>query len=100
MCGDSLHGIRDLGPLSSLPPRLRLTPAEMSERRKMGLCYNCDEPYVQGHKCARLFYLEVSDYLVEEPSDSDDEEQPAADDTASPKISLAAIAGICTEDTM
>jgi len=72
----------------------------MSERRKMGLCYNCDEPYVQGHKCTWLFYLEVSDYLVEEPSDSDDEEQPAADDIASPKISLAAIAGICTEDAM
>jgi len=46
-------------------PFERLTPAEMSERRKMGLCYNCDEPYVQGHKCAWLFYLEVSDYLVE-----------------------------------
>jgi hypothetical protein len=41
-----------------------LTPAEMAERRKQGLCYNCDEPYVQGHKCARLFFLEAADYTV------------------------------------
>lgn len=39
----------------------------MVERRKQGLYYNCDEPYVQGHKCARLFYLEASDYIMEEP---------------------------------
>jgi hypothetical protein len=35
----------------------------MLERRRQGLCYNCDEPYVRGHKCQRLFYLEIADYL-------------------------------------
>ena len=61
-------------PTASPTPRSfkRMSPAEMSERRKQGLCYNCDEPYVQGHKCARLFYLEAADYIVEEP-DEDDE---------------------------
>jgi len=72
----------------------------MSERRKQGLCYNCDEPYVQGHKCKRLFYLEAADYIVKEPDDSDDDKQPMNTAAAPPTISLAAIAGIRTEDTM
>jgi hypothetical protein len=29
----------------------RFTPVEMLERCRQGLCYNCDEPYVCGHKC-------------------------------------------------
>lgn len=76
----------------------------MAERRKQGLCYNCDEPYVPGHKCARLFYLEASDYIVEEPDD--DDEAPAAEpalapfDPDAPLISLNAITCICTKDTM
>jgi hypothetical protein len=83
-------------------PFKRLTPAEMAERRKQGLCYNCDEPYVQGHKSARLFYLEASDYVVEEPEESDDEQPPApaAPEQDPPVISLGAIAVIRTEDTM
>jgi hypothetical protein len=73
----------------------------MADRRKQGLCYNCDEPYVQGHKCARLFYLEAADYIVEQ-SDSDSEaDEPSADaDPPKPTISLAAIAGISTATTM
>lgn len=47
----------------------RLSPEEMAERRMMGLCYNCDEPSVCGHKCACLFYLEAQDYTVEEADD-------------------------------
>ena len=32
----------------------------MEERRKQGLCYNCDEKWQVGHKCkgAKLFLLE------------------------------------------
>jgi hypothetical protein len=29
----------------------------MPERRRQGLCYNCDEQFVRGHKCPRLFCL-------------------------------------------
>jgi hypothetical protein len=76
----------------------------MAERCKQGLCYNCDEPYVQGHKCARLFYLEAADYIVEEPPEDDDgPDAPVADatfDPDKPMISLVAIVGIRTEDTM
>lgn len=53
-----------IAPVAPPPPRpfKKLSPDEMAERRRQGLCYNCDEPYVRGHKCARLFYLEVSDF--------------------------------------
>lgn len=74
----------------------------MVEHRKQGRCCNCDEPYVRGHKCSRLFYLKVSDYIVEEPKDPVDEAfvDAAPFDPETPMISLAAIAGIRTEDTM
>jgi hypothetical protein len=49
----------------------------MAERRRQGLCYNCDEPYVRGHKCACLFFLEASDYIVEEPDEADANPPPA-----------------------
>jgi hypothetical protein len=39
----------------------RLTPAEQVERCRLGLCFNCDEPYAPGHVCPRLFYLETVD---------------------------------------
>lgn len=41
----------------------------MADRWKLGLCYNCDESYVRGHMCPHLFYLEVSNYVVEELED-------------------------------
>ena len=41
-------------------PIKRLTPAWINERRKRGLCYNCDEKWGVRHKCknAKLFLLE------------------------------------------
>ena len=41
-------------------PLQRLTGAQIEERRKQGLCYNCDEKWQMGHKCkgAKLFLLE------------------------------------------
>ena len=42
-------------------PFKRLTAAEQLDRRRKGLCFNCDEPYAPGHTCARLFYLETVD---------------------------------------
>ena len=41
-------------------PIKRITPTQMDERRKKGLCYNCDEKWGLGHKCrnAKLFLLE------------------------------------------
>ncbi|KAF8377757.1 hypothetical protein HHK36_031142 [Tetracentron sinense] len=38
----------------------RLTPVEAQERRKRGLCYNCDEKFHPGHKCKeqKLFLID------------------------------------------
>jgi hypothetical protein len=51
-----------------------------------------------------LFYLEAADYIVEEPPEDGDDSSAAAADAAfdpdKPMISLAAIAGVRTEDTM
>ena len=69
----------------------------MAERRRQGLCYNCDEPYVQGHRCQRLFYLEVSDF--DESEELDPEKDPENSELP-PLISLHAITGIRPEETM
>ncbi|XP_052876295.1 uncharacterized protein LOC128282166 [Gossypium arboreum] len=55
---------------SSAPFIKRLTPADMAERRAKGLCYNCDESYSMGHKCKRLFWIEVPD--IEDEQDDED----------------------------
>ena len=41
-------------------PSQSLIGAQMEERRKQELCYNCDEKWQMGHKCkgAKLFLLE------------------------------------------
>ncbi|XP_075654799.1 uncharacterized protein LOC142624966 [Castanea sativa] len=41
-------------------PLQRLSPAQMEERRRKGLCFNCDEKFQPGHQCksAKLFLLE------------------------------------------
>ena len=42
----------------------------MDERRKKGLCYNCDEKWGLGHKCrnAKLFLLEGIELVYGENS--------------------------------
>uniref|UniRef100_A0A453K577 Reverse transcriptase domain-containing protein n=1 Tax=Aegilops tauschii subsp. strangulata TaxID=200361 RepID=A0A453K577_AEGTS len=47
-------------------PFRRLSQAEQLERRRLGLCFNCDEPYAPGHVCPHLFYLETADYIGED----------------------------------
>ncbi|XP_043694404.1 uncharacterized protein LOC122645127 [Telopea speciosissima] len=43
--------------IEPLPVR-RISPTEMQERRAKGLCYNCNERFVPGHRCKKLFLLE------------------------------------------
>jgi hypothetical protein len=75
---------------SSAPPYCRrLSSAEMSERREKGLCYNCDEVYSRGHRCQRLFHLEV---LSEDEEDDVIEEEPT--------LSALAMHGSKTSRTM
>jgi hypothetical protein len=70
-----------------------LSPAEVYDRHCNGQCFNCEEKYVGGHNrvCAKLFYQEMHE------EDEDDNMDAAVDQ---PCISLLAIAGIRTRDTM
>ncbi|KAK1696233.1 hypothetical protein QYE76_012930 [Lolium multiflorum] len=83
----------------------RLTPAEQLERRRLGLCFNCDDPYTPGHVCPRLFYLETVDVEEGDPTTGP---VAAASEMARPTdaaatafvVSLHALAGIRHERTM
>ena len=56
---------------------------------------------MRGHKCQRLFYLEVTDFDDTEPPLPDEDHAPGEPrDELPPLISLSAITGIRTEDTM
>jgi hypothetical protein len=46
---------------ATAPPFKRLTPAEMALRREKGLCFNCEEKFHKGHKCASKFFLLIMD---------------------------------------
>jgi hypothetical protein len=53
-------------PPKPTPVIKRLTPAELQARRDAGLCYNCDDKYVKGHRCRRSFHL-----LIVDPGDDE-----------------------------
>nr|KYP38859.1 hypothetical protein KK1_039872 [Cajanus cajan] len=57
---------RPTTPQNSTPPPLishpklpikKFTTQQMQERRALGICYNCDEKFVPGHKCATPKFL-------------------------------------------
>ena len=76
-------------------PVQRLSQAQMEERRRLELCYNCNEKFGRKHNkvCQRLFLLDSVAEEEEEPVDSTE----AATDT---HISLHAIARVRTSETM
>ena len=93
----------------AIVPIQRLSPSQMKEQRDKGLCYNCDDKWVQGHKCklARLFIMECDE--------SSDDEMPkfeVADGSAGkfkeetlivelePGISIHALSGSPNPKTM
>lgn len=62
----------------------KLNPSQMQERRAQGLCYNCDEKYIPGHKCSTpkflLFMTEdddcCDDNSLPEPANNDTDPDP------------------------
>lgn len=59
-------------------PIHRLTAAQLQERRALGLCYNCDEKFIAGHKCSSCRFLLL---LIEDEVPSlEDEQQPPGED--------------------
>jgi len=54
----------------SVPRPTRVTPQQLEEKRKKGLCYSCDRKCTKGHKFAekKLFNIE---YEEEEEKDQE-----------------------------
>ena len=86
----------------------KVSPTEMAERRKQGLCYYCDEKYSPGHKCKepKFFQIDATDYSsseeappLEEPKEveEDNEKDNVPDE---PVISPRALAGISSPQTL
>ncbi|KAH6770738.1 hypothetical protein C2S52_015541 [Perilla frutescens var. hirtella] len=56
----------------SIPIR-RLSPTEMQEHRNQGLCYNCDQKWVLGHRCPNRFLILVGN--TEDEGEEETEEE-------------------------
>jgi hypothetical protein len=74
----------------------RLSKEEQAERRRLGLCYNCNEPYSRCHNrvCRRIFHIagvELDDNA------STTAEEPVAE---SPVFSLHAVVGVPSGGTL
>ena len=74
----------------------RLSQAEMEERRRLGLCFNCNEKFGRGHNrvCQRIFLLNLA---------AAEENANLKTDDATPAelhISLHAITGVRSSETM
>jgi hypothetical protein len=70
-------------------PIRRLSQAEQEERRRLQLCFNCDEKFYRGHNkvCKRLFFVDSVD-------DDDDDKADALADIETPVFSLHAVASV------
>jgi hypothetical protein len=79
----------------------KLSPAELKERRDKGLCFNCDDKFSPGHKCKKLFLIEgIYEEDNERPSEEEARETWEDDELEIPEISLHAISGVQTPQTM
>jgi hypothetical protein len=78
-------------------PGRRLSVEEQQERRRLGLCFNCDEKYSRGHNrtCRRLFFVEGVE--LEMAVDAAGDAVPAEE---APIYSLHVVAGVPTFDTL
>ncbi|XP_074327634.1 uncharacterized protein LOC141665550 [Apium graveolens] len=71
------YGNRNKFPSTKIPAIKRITPADMAIRREKGLCYNFDEAFVPGHKCAKqqLFLMVGEEATEVEGGDHTEEDQ-------------------------
>ena len=72
-------------------------PLLQLQRRRLGLCFNCNEPYTRGHNrvCRCIFYLNSVEIVAAD-------EEPAGDvqQEEDPVFSLRAVAGMPICDSM
>jgi hypothetical protein len=88
----------------------KLTKAEMVECQLKGLCYNCDDKYFPGHKCKeqKIFMAIFEDILKEDVETPLVSESPKITDITPPSdppevepvISLNALTGFSTPQTL
>ncbi|XP_021596651.1 uncharacterized protein LOC110603257 [Manihot esculenta] len=78
-------------------PIKRLTWEELNERKKLGLCFKCNEKFGLGHRCKKLFSIQA---VLEESDDDMEMEIEEQDQTEVPAISLHAISGFEGPDKM
>jgi hypothetical protein len=89
----------------------KVSPTEMEERRKQGLCYYCDDKYAPGHKCHEQKFFQIDgseDRMSDEAPEPEDTEPtlPLSEHIAppvepeEPVISLHALAGISAPQTL
>jgi hypothetical protein len=81
-------GLGKMAPLSSTLPRRRLSQEEMAQR-------HADEKFVVGHRCKKLFVLEVAESDDEGAVDEEIECSVLTATYDSSGISLHAITGVC-----
>jgi len=89
-------------PRASSIPFKKLTPSELAIRREQGLCFNYDEKYSRGHKCASSLFLFVTE-------DKDDNREidpgpsqlpPPLQESVPTQISLHALSGHGAPETL
>lgn len=78
----------------------RLTDKELQEKRAKGLCYRCDDKWVQGHRCKRK---ELSVMLIDEEEDAEIEAGEAVNNPVEEfpaEVSLNSVVGLSNPKTM
>jgi hypothetical protein len=103
---------KPVNPTTPSPPLKiqKLTRAEMAECQLKGLCYNCDDKYFSGHKCKEkdLFMAisedisedDVETPLVSESPETLDITPPSDPPEVEPVISLNALTGFSSPQTL
>ena len=85
--------IREDGNSRPLVTIRRMSPTELKERRDKGLCYNCNDKFIPGHRCKKLFLIEACYEEEDEDMVMDIEAQEVLESLEEPGISLHAIRG-------
>ncbi|KAA8529633.1 hypothetical protein F0562_034267 [Nyssa sinensis] len=92
------------GSRPTIPTIRKFSLAEIEERRKQGLCFHCNDKYKPRHLCKKLFILEACypDDVVEDCGETIEFDEEAAMENIdeAPAISLHAISGTHTPQTM
>jgi hypothetical protein len=90
-------------PSSKTPQPPRLTPQKLEERKEKGLCFNCDNKYIKGHKSGekKLFYIDCEEEEEQEQEPSQHENVEAISfEELTPTISCNELVGIRTPQTL